>query len=245
MEFYKNFADQYDTLVSFENRVKREAKFYDSIFKKYGVKTVLDCACGTGHHVMMFKQLGYEVQGSDLSPAMVNKAQTNLKQLNLNAKIKVADFKELSKHFDDKFDSVICVGNSLPHLLSDEELISAFSEMNAILKENGILILEQRNYDKLIKNKKRIFPVSIKEEEAFIYVLDFFPTEIVFNIVYINLMTKAFQIYNTTYNILKMGKLKEILNSTGLKIVNQYGDYDFNEFNIETSDRPIIVCKKS
>jgi len=244
LEFYESFVDKYDTLVSFKNRVEREANFYDFIFKKYNVKTVLDCACGTGHHVMMLKQLGYNVTGSDLSPMMINKAQKNLKMRKLDALLKISDIRDLHKNFVEKFDAVICVGNSLPHLLSDEDIVSALSEMNAILNDNGMLILEQRNYDKLEKIKKRFFPISFKEEEVFFYVLDFFPTNIIFNIININTSNKTFHTYTTTYNILKMDKLKELLNSTGFKIVASYEDYNFNDFNIETSDRPIILCKK-
>ncbi len=245
MEFYDRFVDVYDNLVSFNNRVKREANFYDSLFKKCNVKTVLDCACGTGHHIMMFKQLGYDVKGSDLSPAMITKARTNLKERNLDAPLKISDFKELNKNFDERFDAVICVGNSLPHLLSDEDLTLALTEMNAVLNENGILILEQRNYDKLLKDKKRFFPVSFRENEVFFYVLDFLPSEIIFNIINVNTSDQTFQTYTTTYNALKMDKLKELLYNSGFQIIDLYADYEFNKFNIETSDRPIIFCNKS
>jgi len=245
MEFYDRFVDVYDNLVSFNNRVKREANFYDSLFKKCNVKTVLDCACGTGHHIMMFKQLGYDVKGSDLSPAMITKARANLKERNLDAPLKISDFKELNKNFDERFDAVICVGNSLPHLLSDEDLTLALTEMNAVLNENGILILEQRNYDKLLKDKKRFFPVSFRENEVFFYVLDFLPSEIIFNIINVNTSDQTFQTYTTTYNALKMDKLKELLYNSGFQIIDLYADYEFNKFNIETSDRPIIFCNKS
>lgn len=245
MEFYENFVDKYDDLVSVENRVKREANFYNSIFKEYDVNTVLDCACGTGHHVIMLKQRGYDVKGSDLSPAMIEKAQANLKKNNLEVLLKVADFRELSSAFDEIFDAVICVGNSLPHLMSDKEISRTLAEIRGILNEDGILILEQRNYDKLVKEKKRFFPVSFRENEVFFYILDFGTSEIIFNIININTYNQTFQSYTTEYNILKLDKLKDLLNTTGFHIMDYYEDYDFNKFNIETSDRPIILCKKS
>jgi len=244
LEFYERFVDKYDTLVSFNNRVKREANFYNSLFKKCNVKTVLDCACGTGHHIMMFKQLGYDVKGSDLSPAMITKARANLKERNLDAPIKISDFKELNKNFDERFDAVICVGNSLPHLLSDEDLTLALTEMNAVLNENGILILEQRNYDKLLKDKKRFFPVSFRENEVFFYVLDYLTSEIIFNVIHVNTSNQTFQNYTTTYNALKTDKLKELLRTSGFEIINLYEDYEFNKFDNETSDLLIILCKK-
>lgn len=245
MEFYDKFADKYDTLVSFENRAKREANFYDSIFKKYKVKTVLDCACGTGHHIMMLKKMGYDIKGSDLSPAMINKARANLKEKKIDVTLKISDFKDLNKKFDERFDVVICVGNSLPHLMSDEELIHALTEMNAVLNKNGILILEQRNYDKILTLKKRFFPVSYRETEVFFYVLDFLPSAILFNIINVNTSNQTFHTYSTKYNALKMEKLKDLLHTTGFQIVDLYEDYESNKFNIERSDRAIILCKKS
>jgi ubiquinone/menaquinone biosynthesis C-methylase UbiE len=245
MEFYDSFVDKYDVLVSYENRVKREANFYDYLFKKHNISTVLDCACGTGHHVMMLKNMGYDIKGSDLSPAMINKARTNLKDKNLDIPLKISDFKHLQKNFGEKFDAVICVGNSLPHLLTDEDLTLALNEMNAVLKENGILILEQRNYDKLLKDKKRFFPVAFRENDVFFYVLDFFPSEIIFNIININTSTQALDTYTTKYNALKMDKLKELLHTSGFQIIELYEDYDFAKFNIKTSERPIILCSKS
>ncbi len=245
MEFYDKFADKYDTLVSFENRAKREANFYDSIFKKYKVKTVLDCACGTGHHVMMLKKMGYDIRGSDLSPAMINKARANLKEKKIDVTLKISDFKDLNKKFDEKFDAIICVGNSLPHLLTDEDLTLALTEMNEILNENGILILEQRNYDKLLKSKERFFPVAFRENDVFFYVLDFHPSEIVFNIINVNANNQTFQAYKTTYNPLKIDKLQKLLHISGFRIIDLYEDYKFTKFNIDTSDRPIILCSKS
>jgi SAM-dependent methyltransferase len=219
MEFYDRFVDVYDNLVSFNNRVKREANFYDSLFKEYNVKTVLDCACGTGHHVMMLKQLGYDIKGSDLSPAMINKARANLKANKLEASLEISDFRALNKNFDERFDAVICVGNSLPHLLSDEGLALALTEMNALLNENGILILEQRNYDKLLRHKKRFIPVSFRENDIFFYVLDFHPSEIVFNIINVNTSNQTFQAYKTTYNPLKLDKLQKLLHISDFKII--------------------------
>jgi glycine/sarcosine N-methyltransferase len=245
MEFYEKFADKYDDLVSFENRVRREANFFDSLFKKYEIKTVLDCACGTGHHIIMLKQMGYNVKGSDLSPVMLEKTRVNLKKKELDVPLKVADFRALTKTFDEKLDAVICIGNSLPHLMSNDDIYKALVEMNEILNENGILVLEQRNYNKLVKEQKRFIPISFRENEVFFYVLDYYISEIIFNIININVLDRSFKVYTTEYNILKMEILEKLLKATGFQIMKYYDDYDFNKFNVEISDRVILVCQKS
>ena len=80
MGFYEDFVEKYDSLISWENRLKRENPFFDTLFQKYNVKSVLDCACGTGHHVIMLSQKGLNAKGSDLSPVMINKARINAKE---------------------------------------------------------------------------------------------------------------------------------------------------------------------
>lgn len=245
LDFYEEFAEQYDALVSFENRVKREAQFFDTLFKEYNTRTILDCACGTGHHVMMFKQMGYDVKGSDLSPAMINKAEKNLKARGLNAELKVSAFKDITTCFKEKFDAVMCVGNSLPHLFSDIDLINALTEMRSILNENGILILEQRNYDKMVKHQERFIPVSFKDNDVFFYVLDYFPNKIIFNIIHLNTEHQKFKVYTTDYNPITKDKLTSLLKKSGLLAVKFYDYYDLNEFNLETSNRMVIVCLKN
>ena len=118
------------------------------------------------------------------------------------------------------------------------------TEMNTILNENGILILEQRNFDKLLKVQRRFFPVSYRENEVFFYVLDFLPSEVIFNVINTNTKDKTFQTYTTKYNALKKDKLKELLHATGFEIIDYYEDHKFNKFNIDTSDSLIILCNK-
>ncbi|MFX0140752.1 MAG: class I SAM-dependent methyltransferase [Candidatus Hodarchaeota archaeon] len=245
MEFYEEFAEKYDRLVSWENRVKRESNFYKTIFSDNKVKKILDCACGTGHHVIMFKQMGYTVKGSDISPGMIEKARSNSEKFGLKIPLIIADFKNLTKIFDEQFDAVICVGNSLPHLFTNKEISEALSEIYKVLKRNGIFILEQRNFNKLINLKTRFFPVSIREDEVFFYVLDYFPKKIVFNVIDLEISSKKFKVYTTEYNPLKKDNLIELLEKSGFRNFKFYQDHEFNKFNLEKSDQLIVFCKKN
>lgn len=188
--------------------------------------------------------MGYDVKGSDISPRMIKKAKSNSKKLGLTIPLKISNFKNINKTYDEEFDAVICVGNSLPHLLTNKEIYEALSEIYKVLKKNGILILEQRNYDKLIKFQTRFFPVSFRENEIFFYVLDYFPKKIVFNVIDLEIRSKKFKVYSTSYNPIKKDNLVELLEKSGFKNLKLYQDYEFNEFNIEKSDNLIVVCKK-
>jgi glycine/sarcosine N-methyltransferase len=55
---YKNIAKYYDYML--KKNPQRE-KFFARVFQDNGVKTVLDCACGTGNDLVMFDSLGVEI----------------------------------------------------------------------------------------------------------------------------------------------------------------------------------------
>jgi ubiquinone/menaquinone biosynthesis C-methylase UbiE len=118
-EFYDRFASKYDVMIS-DKRYDEDLPFFNSIFKKHNVKSILDCSCGTGKHVIKFSQLGFEATGSDISIEMINKARKNAESLGIHVDFVQADFKRLPDVFDKKFDCVICVGNSLNHELEEK-----------------------------------------------------------------------------------------------------------------------------
>jgi len=244
MGFYEEFVEKYDTLVSFENRLKRESEFFKKLFVKFKVAKVLDCACGTGHHVMMFNQMGFQTKGSDLAPAMIRKARENARKYGVTGDFRTADFRKLSKTFAVEFDAVVCEGNSLPHLFKDSDLLKALKEMNAVLRKDGILIIQQRNYDMLVSKKKRFFPISIRKDEVFFYVLDYFPSKVTFNVVDIETKTGKFNVYSTEYNPLRRAHLVGLLQKAGFRKLKFFGDYQFKRFNIKDDWSFLVVCEK-
>jgi ubiquinone/menaquinone biosynthesis C-methylase UbiE len=244
MGFYEDFIEKYDKLVSWKNRSKGESGFFRSLFSEHKAKKVLDCACGTGQHVITFNQMGFSAKGSDLSPAMVRKARGYAKKYKSKATFKVADFRNLSRAFKEKFDAVICVGNSLPHLSSERDLSRALGEMHTVLSKKGVLMLEQRNYDMLLSTKKRFFPVSIRKDEVFFYILDYFPGRIVFNVVDVENKTGNFNIYSTEYYPLTKSRLAKLLRKAGFRNLKFYGSYSFKEFDIKKDSWLLVVCEK-
>ncbi len=245
MNFYNDFIDKYDTLVSWENRFNRESEFFKILFRQNKINTILDCACGTGQHVMMFNQMGFNATGSDLSPAMIKKAKYYSKQYDIQCSFHIADFRNLNKIFKRKFDSVICVGNSLPHLLSVKDLKTAIMSFYNILNEKSLLIIQQRNYDLFIKTKKRFFPVTVLDNEAFIYALDYEKEKITFNVLNLEYKTKKLGVFKTEYFPLKTSLLMELLKDAGFKKTKLYSDHKFNKFKINESNDLILTCEKN
>jgi len=244
LEFYENFAKRYDSLVNLTDRKKREGDFWQKIFKVNKIKRILDCACGTGHHLIMFKQFGYDAFGSDQSPAMIAKAKENGRKEDLNLDLSISAFNTLSSVFQEKFDAVICVGNSLPYLQTESDLLTALSEMNMVLNNSGLLVLELRNYDKMLAKRNRFLPMSFKGSQGFIYAFDYFLDKITFNVIYIDCSTNTFEVYATDYFPLGCEKLYRLLEASNFQVMKALQDFHFSGFDIETSDNLILLCKK-
>jgi ubiquinone/menaquinone biosynthesis C-methylase UbiE len=232
-------------------RYQRVIPFFKKIFDENKVKTILDCACGTGKHAILFSQLGYHVEGCDLSSVMVQRAKINAATSGVKVNFVQADFKRLPEVFDRKFDCVVCVGNSLTHELEEQGVTSAVESMYSILREDSVAIVQIRNIPKLVRDKTRIFPLHHHKEpngdlKLFFYVLDLYPTKVTFNVVsYIESEGHPkFEVTSVDYNPISEGKLSSLMAEAGFKNLRTYGDFEFAKFRDSESADIIIVGKK-
>lgn len=161
------------------------------LLRKHKIRSVLDCACGTGLQLIGLAESGFDVVGSDLSENMLAVARRNLEKEGIgDVQLIQADFREINKKIDRKFDAVICMGNSIPHLFGDDEVLKALRSIYDCLKDDGIAVIEMRNYDRMLKDKPRFLPLRIHEEKdgqivSVLYVLDYLQDRIRFNVVYL------------------------------------------------------------
>ena len=67
----------------------------------------------------------------------------------------VADFRNLEADVDGKYDAVISFDNSLPHLLTDEDITKALDALKTMLVDGGKLFISIRDYDALLEEKPK------------------------------------------------------------------------------------------
>ena len=94
---YAGWASDYDLFGEIDSINADEREMLDALLKECGAASVLDCACGTGQHIVMLSQLGYEMSGSDYSAAMLDACRANLDRLGLRAELKQCDYRELER----------------------------------------------------------------------------------------------------------------------------------------------------
>jgi 2-polyprenyl-3-methyl-5-hydroxy-6-metoxy-1,4-benzoquinol methylase len=117
---------------------------------------VLDCTCGIGTQALGLAALGYEVEGTDISPCEVERAERESTSLGLNANFRVNDMRTLTTSPTGRYGAVLCMDNSLPHLDSDEQISTALQAMRSRMKSNGVLLLSLRDYEKLMAERPSI-----------------------------------------------------------------------------------------
>ncbi|MCK6550474.1 class I SAM-dependent methyltransferase, partial [Myxococcota bacterium] len=62
----------------------------------------------------------------------------------------LSDWRELSSRVSTRFDAVLCLGNSFTHLFDESDRVAALAEFHQVLRPGGILIIDQRNYDRIL-----------------------------------------------------------------------------------------------
>ncbi len=151
-EYVHSFVRKWDELIDWDARAASEGSFFINILKERGVRRVLDVATGTGFHSIRLLKAGFDVTSADGSPEMLAQAFENAKQAGFIMKTIHADWRWLNRDIHIQYDAVICLGNSLTHLFSEQDRRKALAEFYSVLHHDGILILDQRNYDGMLDN---------------------------------------------------------------------------------------------
>lgn len=270
---YNNFSTDYDRFVNWKNRLAVEIPFLEETIRKtfHSKKTpirVLDAATGTGMHAIRLAQSGFDVSGADLSEGMIQRARENASASHANLRFEVAGFGSLAEKFAVKpeitgtaltatnqpnFDVVLCLGNSLPHLTTREELLDALNDFGRCLHSGGLLILQNRNFDAVMASKERwMEPQFYKEknkEWLFLRFYDYLPNGLInFNIV--TLVRGGSDDWKQTISETSLRPLLSTdmwaaLVATGYDSIVLYGDMTGNSYDPATSGNLVVVAQKS
>jgi 2-polyprenyl-3-methyl-5-hydroxy-6-metoxy-1,4-benzoquinol methylase len=243
-------AADYDRFVNWKARLSHELPFLDALFKEHGVRRVLDAACGTGYHAIALAQRGYEVAGADLSAAMIDRARQNAQAEGVEVHLAVAGLGELAT-LGRTFDAVLCLGNSLPHLLSAQAVDKALADFAAVLRPGGLLVIQNRNFDLVWARQERFMPPQAHREEAgewlFLRFYDFHAETVTFNMIRLRRTEEGWaqHVESTELRPIFRDDLATALATAGLDRISFYGSYDGSSFDPAQSGDLIAVALKT
>jgi SAM-dependent methyltransferase len=174
-EFYDKLAPFYHLIFEdWERSIERQGAALDSIIRSAAhpaARSVLDVACGIGTQTIGLAACGYDVTASDISPGAVHRARAESARRNLPIKFSIADMRVAHKHYSRTFDVVLCADNSLPHLLTDDEILQALEQFFACTNPGGLCIVSVRDYAALEHGGVQFKPYGVRVEDNIRYVL--------------------------------------------------------------------------
>lgn len=151
-QFYDGLAETYHALYpDWRHEAAVQGESLDGLLRRWhhGPLDVADVACGIGTQVIGLARRGHRVTGSDISVRAVGRAVRECTVSGVSASFAVADMRSLPLE-GCCVDVVVCADNALPHLLSDDDVLSALTEMRRVLRPGGTAVVTTRDYDRLV-----------------------------------------------------------------------------------------------
>ena len=247
---WDTFSADYDRFVDWEGRLAREMPLLEGILRGSGAQRVLDVACGTGHHAIALQERGFEVVGTDVSAGMVAEARRYARDRDAAVTFVRAGLGELRGAVKGPFDAVLCLGNSLPSMLSEEALHHALADISAVLAPDGALFVQNLNYDRVWPRRERFMPLQThrrgEEEWIFLRFVDYHQETLTFNMVVLHSNGGKWDYFADATDLRPIFSedLKRLLQQTGFVDVHLYGDYDQNPYRPDSSGDLIVVARK-
>ena len=246
MHFYDALAPSYDTMTSFPKRFVQERPFFHVLVERFRIRTAIDAGCGTGFHSILLAQLGVHVTAVDVSSQMLKEVERHAADLHVSIKRVESTFQELQSHVWGEFDALFCMGNSLAHVLDQQELKLSFKNFFSVLKPGGALFLQSLNYDRIMMKRERVQSIKESGETTFVRFYDYDEDAVLFNILTINRTNNgAKQTLNTIrLRPILRNELVLLLEEAGFVSVNVYGGISLEDFQPEVSKDLVVLARK-
>jgi hypothetical protein len=141
----------------------------------------------------------------------------------------------------ERFDLILCMGNSLPHLLTAAELHNTLNGFHARLAANGHAFLHLLNYTRVLEQKERVVGISRSEDGQTEYLrfYDFEEELLRFNVLRMRWAkdgNATHDLRTTTLRPWREAELRAALNAAGFSRIRTFADFAFSPFAPEQAD---------
>jgi 2-polyprenyl-3-methyl-5-hydroxy-6-metoxy-1,4-benzoquinol methylase len=248
MDFYDDIADIYAELTGAAGRRPAAERFVKELTRRFCITSAIDAACGAGLFAIELAGAGVEVVGSDISAGMLTSAPINAAAAGIDTDLCTwvqAPMQELSGRISGGRDAVLCMGNSIPHLLTDDDLSSTIAGFAALLAAGGVVAIHLLNYARVLSTGDRIVGITRSGSKEFVRFYDFAGDSLSFNILEIQWDDDrqcSHNLHTTRLRPHLPGELIDALTAAGFENIEPFGDLQFNPFNSETSDTLLLTA---
>ncbi len=174
MDFYDDLSPFYHLIFSnWDESIRRQGEQLNNVIQTRwpGCRKVLDVSCGIGTQAIALAAQGYAVTASDISKKEIERARTEAELRGLDIGFSVADMRAAYSGHGAGFDLVVSCDNSIPHLLTDDDLLLAFRQFHACLRPGGGCLISVRDYDNEEKGANLVKHYGVRVENSKRYML--------------------------------------------------------------------------
>ncbi len=235
-KWYANWFNTPYYHILYKERDHTEAKLLmDNLVNYLNIdkdSQILDLACGKGRHSVYLNSLGYKVTGADLSEESIKEAK---KYESETLHFKVHDMRHA---LPNKYDIIFNLFTSFGYFDDDEDNYQTLLAIHNSLAENGLACVDFMNVDYVIEN-------LIKSETKHIEGIDFHikryttKTHICKEISF-NDKNETF-LFTEKVRILRLSDFEEMMQKAGIYLLDVFGDYKLQKFNIKHSPRLLMI----
>ncbi|HXI55939.1 MAG TPA: class I SAM-dependent methyltransferase [Polyangia bacterium] len=172
--FYDQLAQYYDLIFEdWDASMDRQGNVLAALLTerlpfRSAPMRVLDAAAGIGTQSLPLARRGFHVLSRDLSSSAIVRLRSEAEKRNLVIDAAVADMRTVSTTVAQPVDAVIAFDNSVPHLLTDGDVLSAFQSFYDCLRPGGVCILSVRDYASA-QRKDLVHPYGVRWRDGVKY----------------------------------------------------------------------------
>ena len=241
--FYTSIAPHYQYIFPFN---PAQIEFLKHVLPYNGAR-VLDVGCAAGDLAFALTHFGFPTWAFDFDPQMIQIAQKTKQGDSMFPVFEQLDMRQIDERFPESyFDTVICFGNTLVHLLTDDDIRKFIQAAFKVLSPEGKLTIQILNYQHILENQVKTLPLIDNEHISFERNYEFGDESglIDFNT---KLTVKATgqEINNSTkLYAIRQNKLQEILEEAGFSAIEFFGS--FSREPLTANSLPLILtCQKN
>lgn len=155
-KFYDWVSSYYDSIIDWKKRLSSEIPDIVTLFRREGVRSVLDIASGTGEHAIALAKRGFSVVGLESSRLMCEVAEAKrvklLPQQKERATILNGSYKTLLRRISGA-DAAIFMGNTFPFVMVTDRTILQ-DVARTLNKNRSLFVFQLINFKKIFEAER-------------------------------------------------------------------------------------------
>ncbi len=171
---YEDLLAPYYSWISGGSELK--LKEFRNFFRGHGVRpassgVAVDLGAGPGFQSIPLAETGFNVIAIDTSRKLLAELKENAKQLPIaTVRDNLLDF---AKHSPAAIELAVCMGDTLTHLQSLDQVRELFENIYAVLNPDGLLILSFRDLSHELTGLDRFLPIKSDPDKIFTCFLEY------------------------------------------------------------------------